>query len=208
MQIFIKTFNNTMTLEVEDTATVMSIKQQMQMRDGIAPNEHRLAFGGKSMVDTESLSRYGVANESTLTQLMDLPGGHCQVPCGIFDDPKLVAEIKEQAATIRKAIIQINELHSKTDANSFNQKTRWVMTKEEHCGKIITSIGEYCLCQRVKPVGAPGSPFKTEKDFIDALKSHHNVLVAAMKAKQSVNLTAADGLDHAVADWGKMYLPL
>ena len=29
---------------------------------------------------------------------------------------------------------------------------------------------EYCLCQRVKPVGAPGSPFTEEKDYMDALK--------------------------------------
>ena len=36
--------------------------------------------------------------------------GHCQVPCGIFDDPKLVSEIEEGCATIRKAMVQINEL--------------------------------------------------------------------------------------------------
>merc|ERR1712060_517408 len=47
----------------------------------------------------------------------------------------------------------------------FNQATRWVNTKEEHCKNIITSMGEYCLCQRVKPVGAPGSPFTSEEDF-------------------------------------------
>ena len=26
--------------------------------------------------------------------VLRLRGGHCQVPCGIFDDPKLVAEVR------------------------------------------------------------------------------------------------------------------
>ena len=129
------------------------------------------------------------------------------MPCGIFDDPKLVAEIREQCATIRKAIVQINELHAKGDAQSTNQMTRWIMTKEEHCKNIIASVGEYCLCQRVKPVGAAGSPFKEEKDFLDALKAHHAVMVCAMKAKQSVSPAAADALEHAVGDFAKMYIP-
>ena len=59
-----------------------------------------------------------------------------------------------------------------------------------------------CLCS-----GAAGCPFKTEKDFVDALKSHHKVMVCAMKAKQTVDVEAADALDHAVEDFAKMYLP-
>lgn len=206
MQIFVKTPDSTMTLDVAAEDTILSVKELVQQKSGVTPD--RLVFGGKSLVDSKSLADYNVSAESTLDSMLDLMGGHCQVPCGIFDDPKLVAEVKEQCATIRKAIVQINELHAKTDALSFNQKTRWVMTKEEHAKKIITSIGEYCLCQRVKPVGAPKSPFTTEKDFVDALKAHHNVMVCAMKAKQSVDVAAADALDHAVGDWGKMYLPV
>ena len=48
---------------------------------------------------------------------------HCQVPCGIFDDPARVSELKEDAATIRKAMVQIAELGS-GDAQSFNQVRR------------------------------------------------------------------------------------
>ena len=35
--------------------------------------------------------------------------------------------------------------------------------------ELLCFYPEYCLCQRVKPVGAPGSPFTNEKDFMDAL---------------------------------------
>merc|ERR1712178_371086 len=90
---------------------------------------------------------------------------------------------------------------------SINQMTRWVNTKEEHCGKIITTISEYCLCQRVKPIGAPGCPFASEGDFMDALKAHHSVMTNAMKAKQTVDVAQCDALEAAVAEFAKMYLP-
>lgn len=82
-------------------------------------------------------------------------------------------------------------------AQSFNQATRWTNTKEEHCSKIITLMAEYCLCQRVKPIGAPGCPFTSEGDFMDALKAHHAVMTAAMKAKQSTDPSVAAALECA-----------
>jgi hypothetical protein len=57
-----------------------------------------------------------------------------------------VAEIKEACATIRKAMVQINELSATMNAQNFNQMTRWVTTKEEHCCKIITTISGEFFC--------------------------------------------------------------
>ena len=54
------------------------------------------------------------------------------MPCGIFDDPKLVADIQEAAMTIRKAMDETNKLFAESSAQNFNQMTRWVNTKEEH----------------------------------------------------------------------------
>lgn len=40
--------------------------------------------------------------------LRDMPAlCHCQVPCGIFDDPVRVKLLEEHAATIRKAVVQV-----------------------------------------------------------------------------------------------------
>merc|ERR1712134_180312 len=133
--------------------------------------------------------------------VLRLRGGHCQVPCGIFDDPKLVADVKEAIATIKKAMVQINELSATMNALNINQMTRWVNTKEEHASKIITLMSEYCLCQRVKPVSDPKTPFQKEEDFMDALKAHHAVMVQAMKAKQTVDPAQCDALEHAVGDF-------
>ena len=132
---------------------------------------------------------------------------HCQVPCGIFDDPAFVAEIRQHAATISKAMAQITDLSSATTPLAFNQMTRWVNNKESHAEKIITAVSEYSLCQRVKPFGTPGSPFASQEDYVDALLAHHAVMTAAMKAKQNVDASFAEALDHAIDDVSKMYLP-
>ena len=94
-----------------------------------------------------------------------------------------------------KAIAQVNDIFgAPLDPQKFNQATRWVNTKEEHCGKIISLISEYCLCQRVKVIGDPKCPFASEQDYIDALKAHHVAMAAAVKCKQSTDPAAADAL--------------
>uniref|UniRef100_A0A7S1FNM1 Uncharacterized protein n=2 Tax=Corethron hystrix TaxID=216773 RepID=A0A7S1FNM1_9STRA len=127
------------------------------------------------------------------------------VPCGIFDDKAIVEELRQCIETIRKAMVQIAELHPKiaSDPLALNQATRWISTKDEHAQKIITIVGDYCLCQRVKP-----AVFKSEKDYVECLKAHHALMQAAMRAKQGVDVIKCCGdLDHTAGDWAKMYLP-
>jgi len=127
---------------------------------------------------------------------------HCQVPCGIFDDPALVGELRQACTTIRKAMRSSKELHQSmgSDLLSLNQMVRWINTKEEHCSKIISLVSEYCLCQRVKRLN-----FKSEAEYLDALKVHHIAMQAAMKAKQSMDESDCIALEHAVEDLAKMY---
>merc|ERR1712037_686722 len=49
-------------------------------------------------------------------------------------------------------------------------------------------------CQRVKPIGDPKCPFKSEGDYMDALKAHHAAMACAVKAKQSADPKAAEAL--------------
>merc|ERR1712048_1247882 len=104
-------------------------------------------------------------------------------------------------------MVQITELSASMNALNINQITRWVNTKEEHAGKVISLMSEYCLCQRVKPVGDPKSPFKSEEDYIAALQSHHRVMLAAVKCKQTVDPANGAALEAAIAECSKMYLP-
>lgn len=121
---------------------------------------------------------------------------HCQVPCGIYDDHARVMRMLEDVATIEKAANQINELASKTDAQSKNQLVRWVMNKETHAQNVISSISDYFLTQRVKP---------SQKDYAERLQKHHAVIIAAMKAKQNADPNYAITLEKAVLELRPYY---
>jgi nickel superoxide dismutase len=101
--------------------------------------------------------------------------GHCQVPCGIYNDHARITQMLEDSATVLKASRQITSLSGKTDAQSRNQLVRWVMNKEKHAQNVISTICDYFLTQRIKP---------GQTDYVERLKRHHAVIIAAMKAKQ------------------------
>jgi len=143
-----------------------------------------------------------VASRAKLFQTPAVLGAraHCQVPCGIFDDAARVESLKEDATTIRKAMVQIGELNGNSDALSFNQATRWVMTKEDHASAIIDKVATYMLAQRVKP-----ELFETKTAYHEALEAHHAVMAASVKTKQVIDAAACDALDHAISDLAPMY---
>ena len=95
---------------------------------------------------------------------------HCRVPCGA-DDHARVHAMAEDAVTVAKAAKLITELSGKTDAQSQQQMMRWVMNKESHAQKIMETVADYFLAQRVRP---------TMENYPELLLKRHGV-VATMK---------------------------
>jgi len=132
---------------------------------------------------------------------------HCQVPCGIFNDPIRVILLKEHAATIKKAMLELDDIAEKAapsgeqfTSEGFNQAARWVATKDQAANDIMTIVSDYMLAQRVKKAS-----FASVEAYHKALELHHTLLQAAMKTKQTVDLDACLTLERAIAEVGAMY---
>lgn len=122
--------------------------------------------------------------------------GHCQIPCGIYDDETRFTILLEHTKTIQKSITEIL-LETKADSPNYNQLVRWVNNKEHHADEIKTIITDYFLAQRIKP---------GQEHFHEKLELLHAIIVYAMQAKQSLDSNNVQMLEAEIKAFKVLYL--
>ncbi len=121
--------------------------------------------------------------------------GHCQIPCGIYDDEMRIEMINEHIGTIEKSMNQIMELEKEGLQHS-NQLVRWIMNKEDHANEIQEIVSQYFMTQRIKP---------DAKDYGKKLGLLHETLIYAMKCKQTTDLTNVTKMRDLVKKFQDLY---
>lgn len=128
---------------------------------------------------------------------------HCQVPCGIYDDAARIIQMKEDVATIRNGMGKINGLSTHGEsARDMNQLIRWVNTKEDHARHIQTIVSDYFLTQRIK---FKDPDHEEREKYIQQTTVLHQLLVAAMKCRQTVDESNCDNVITLIDKFSGLY---
>ena len=121
--------------------------------------------------------------------------GHCEIPCGIYDDEMRIEMISEHIGTIEKSMNEIMHLQ-KEGLQSSNQLVRWIMNKEDHANEVQEIVSQYFMTQRIKP---------DAKDYDKKLGLLHEMLIYSMKCKQTTDVTHVGKMKDLVKAFQGLY---
>ena len=137
-----------------------------------------------------------------LVLTMNSASALCEIPCGIYNDVMRFDMISEHITTIERSMKMIQKLLIEDQTNQ-NQVVRWINNKETHANEIQNIVSQYFMTQRIKPAGEDNEVLY--KAYIMQIILLHRMLISAMKAKQTTDLTTIEDLTDTLEEFRILY---
>lgn len=128
---------------------------------------------------------------------------HCEIPCGIYNDPMRLDMIAEHIQTIEKSMNEIKKLSAAEDKDN-NQLVRWIINKENHADYLTEIVTQYFMKQRISPVLDEKN--EAYGKYIRELTLLHQMMFYSMKCKQTTDLDNVAQLKRCLKEFKTSYL--
>ena len=133
IKIFVVTpTSKTVTLEVEPSDKIETVKAQIWDIEGILPHQHQLFFAGNELEDGHTLSNFSVGNGDKLCLLPRLQGGQMQVFGKTFNIRAIEQEI---GASETFQITTFNKIQNREGISSDHQQL-FKFSSDEQLNKV------------------------------------------------------------------------